>query len=317
MQPEQTIPVIDLGDFISGEAERRECFVQRAGEALENLGFFAVENHGVDAQLVKDAYGAARKFFELDESARRAHEDPVLKGQRGYTSFGREHAKDSAAPDLKEFWHVGRELDPDHDLYDVYPKNIWPSEVPAFRRLMTALYRQLDACANALLRACALYLDVPETTFSDMAEDGNTILRVLHYPPVEPDVNPASIRAAAHEDINLITLLCESTDDGLELRTKDGSWIPVHALDGQIIVDSGDMLQNATNGIFKSTTHRVVNPANDGRRRFSMPFFVHPRSEVDLSPLPRCVHRSGRSSSYPTITAGEYLHQRLAEIGLG
>jgi isopenicillin N synthase-like dioxygenase len=244
----------------------------------------------------------------MEDAAKRAYEDLALKGQRGFTSFGREKAKDQKVADLKEFWHVGR--DRADGLH-----NIWPTEVPSFKPVMLELFRQLDACAASLLHACALYLGEPENLMADMAESGDTILRVIHYPPVSDDRDPSSIRAAAHEDINFITLLCESTSAGLELLERDGSWRPIHALDGQIIVDSGDMIQQLTNGILRSTTHRVTNPSNDRDRRFSMPFFVHPRAEVDLTPLKSCVERVGETR-YPAITAGEYLQQRLREIGL-
>lgn len=313
---EQTIPVVDLNDFCRGSSFQKNQFIQTMGKGLEGIGFFAVENHGVDAGLIDKAYSLARCFFDLPDVAKKRYELAGLKGQRGFTSFGREHAKDHAAPDLKEFWHVGRELPPGHRLKGLYPDNIWPDETGEFKPVMLRLYEQLDTCAAKLLEACALYLDLPQKTFSAMAKDGNTILRVIHYPPVPKDAHPASIRAAAHEDINLITLLCESTDEGLELRQRDGRWRPIHALQGQIVVDAGDMLQNVTNGIIKSTTHRVINPKNDRSRRFSMPFFVHARSEVDLSPLPTCVARCGGKRRFPDITAGAYLKKRLKEIGL-
>lgn len=313
---EQTIPVVDLNDFLKGSGSTKDDFVQTVGKGLTDLGFFAVENHGVDHKLIEQAYGLAKHFFEQETSLKTKYEDPTIKGQRGYVSFGKEHAKGANAPDLKEFWHVGQSLPQDHALRSVYPDNVWPSELPEFKPVFQQLYKQLETCAMTLLKACALYLNENETLFSDMATDGNSILRVIHYPPIAEDANPASIRAAAHEDINLITLLCESTDEGLELLQKDGNWRPIHALNGQIVVDTGDMIQNVTNGILKSTTHRVVNPNNDRSQRFSMPFFVHARSEVDLSPLPSCVEKSGGKKLYEDMTAGEYLHQRLKEIGL-
>lgn len=180
---------------------------------------------------------------------------------------------------------------------------------------MTRLYTQLAACATQLLKACALYLGEPKNSIAAMIQDSDTILRVIHYPPVPPNAHPASLRAAPHEDINLITLLCESTDDGLELLQRDGTWLPIRAVPGQIIVDSGDMLQQLTNGVLKSTTHRVINPTGDKSRRFSMPFFVHPRKDVDLTPLPSCIAQTG-VQQFPAITAGDYLMQRLREIGL-
>lgn len=312
---EQTIPVLDLGDFLGEGAGARE-FVRGLGDALVELGFFALVNHGVQQHLIECAYGVTQRFFELPEERKRQYEDLKLKGQRGFTSFGREHAKDQPAPDLKEFWHVGRDLPPGHPLRGVYPENIWPDAVPEFQPVMSGLYRQLDACALQLLDAAAEYVGEPREQVSGIARDGNTILRVIHYPPIPEGVSPASMRAAPHEDINLITLLCEATAGGLELLTRDGRWLPIQALPGQIIVDAGDMLQNLTNGLLKSTTHRVVNPGSSRERRFSMPFFVHPRSEASLSPLPRCIERTGGEKRFPDITAGEYLEQRLREIGL-
>ena len=313
--PEQTIPVANLDDFVSGDPKRRDAFVETVGSALEDIGFFAVINHGVESALIKRAYDTARDFFDLPTDAKGQYGHPSLQGQRGYTSFGKEHAKDQPAPDLKEFWHVGRELDD-----DVRPKgmraNLWPTEVDDFKPTMLKLYEELDACADKLLAACSLYLGEDEGLLPSMARGGDTILRVIHYPPVPEDADPASIRAGAHEDINFITLLCESTDEGLELQKRDGSWLPIHALDGQIIVDSGDMIQQLTNGRFKSTTHRVSNPNDDRSRRFSMPYFVHPRPDVDLTPLESAVHATGGERIYPEISAGEYLLQRLREIGL-
>lgn len=311
---EQSIPVLDLREFDGDEAAERR-FADRLGESLRDLGFFALVNHGVNQSLIDRSYRAVEAFFLLPEEQKRRYEDLQLKGQRGFTSFGREHAKDHPTPDLKEFWHVGRDLNSDHPLYTSYPRNLWPEEVPEFR-LLAELYRQLDACAARLLEAVALHLWEPRGLISEMARDGNTILRVIHYPPVPEEVPPAAVRAAAHEDINLITLLCEATAGGLELLTREGDWLPIRALPGQIIVDSGDMLQNLTNGLLRSTTHRVTNPDNSRDRRFSMPFFVHPRSEVNLTPLPGCVARTGGERRHPAITAGQYLEQRLREIGL-
>jgi isopenicillin N synthase-like dioxygenase len=300
--------VLSLQDFLSDDVSRQKSFVNQLGHALEAIGFFALIDHGVDRELIQAAYSAATTVFSLPDEVKAQHEDLTLNGQRGFTAFGREHAKDSAHADLKEFWHIGRELG--------QPANLWPSAVPAFRATMLPLFDQLEQCANHLLAACAVYLDLPPDHFSAMTVDSPTLLRVLHYPPVASDRSPAGIRAAAHEDINLITLLCEATTPGLELLRSDGTWQAIAAIPGQIIVDTGDMLQNLTNGLFKSTTHRVVNPGRDRDRRFSLPFFVHPRPEADLSPLPGCIDRTGGQRRFPQLTAGDYLQQRLREIGL-
>ncbi|MGA7933506.1 MAG: 2-oxoglutarate and iron-dependent oxygenase domain-containing protein [Kovacikia sp.] len=310
----QTIPVLDLQEFKIG-GKNRQTFVFQLGSALEDIGFFAVVNHGVDQALIQTAYQLAQTFFEFPEEIKRRYEDPALNGQRGFTRFGREHAKDYPFPDLKEFWHVGRELPPDYPLASRYLGNLSPLEVPQFHPVVLQLYAQLEACAITLLQACALYLGEAENLLSEMVQNGDTILRIIHYPAIAPDIHPASLRSAPHEDINLITLLCEATAEGLELLQRDGIWRSIRALPGQIIVDSGDMLQQLTNGLLKSTTHRVSNPTNDREQRFSMPFFVHPRAEVDLTPLPTCVAKTA-TPPFPPITAGEYLQQRLREIGL-
>lgn len=314
--PDQTIPVVDLDHFLRGSRAQKETFVRELGDALKDCGFFALQNHGVDQRLVEKAYQLSAAFFDLPEATKKKYEDVALKGQRGFTSFGREHAKGAKAADLKEFWHVGREFAPSHPLRHEYTPNFWPTEIPEFKEVMLELYRQLDVCSLRLLEACSIYIGEEPGLLPGMATDGNTILRIINYPEVPTDRDPAAIRAGAHEDINFITLLCEATAGGLELLRRDGSWQPIHALKGQIIVDTGDMLQNLTNGLLKSTTHRVVNPGNSRERRFSMPYFVHPRSEVSLNPLAKCVERTG-GKKFPDLNAGEYLDQRLKEIGLG
>ncbi|MEO1095695.1 MAG: 2-oxoglutarate and iron-dependent oxygenase domain-containing protein [Cyanobacteria bacterium J06638_28] len=303
----QTIPVLSLHDFQRGNVRQRQEFVNALGNALASIGFFALTEHGIEPELVNAAYDSATAVFSLSPAIKARYEDMALKGQRGFTAFGREHAKDSPYPDLKEFWHIGRAT--------AQPSNVWPAEVPTFQTAMMALFEQLEQCANTLLEACALYLDLPQPFLRDMTVNSPTLLRVLHYPPISAEA-PESLRASPHEDINLITLLCEATAPGLELRLQDGSWLPIAAMPGQIIVDTGDMLQNLTNGLFKSTTHRVTNPNNDRDRRFSLPCFVHPRPDVDLSPHPICIARTGGKPKFPSLTAGEYLTQRLQEIGL-
>ena len=312
----QTIQVVSLKDFTLGGKQSRDNFVQTLGDALVDIGFFALADHGIDEGLIRKAYGLAQEFFALPDTQKLAYEDPALCGQRGYTSFGREHAKDSKAPDLKEFWHVGRELDADPRSHALPYRNLWPSELREFRSVMNQLFGQLDACAAQLLTACSLYMDETPAYLPETAAYGDSILRIIHYPPVPETRNPNAIRAAAHEDINLITLLCEATAGGLELLQRDGSWRPIKALNGQLVVDSGDMLQHLSNGLFKSTTHRVTNPDNSRERRFSMPFFVHPRPEVDLTPRARCIAETGGKALYPNRTAGMYLAERLREIGL-
>ncbi|MBF2035048.1 MAG: isopenicillin N synthase family oxygenase [Leptolyngbyaceae cyanobacterium T60_A2020_046] len=304
----QSIPVLSLADFLDRTPAQRDQFVAAIGQALKTIGFFALEDHGIDPELIAAAYASAAAVFSLPPATKARYEDLRLHGQRGFTAFGREHAKDYPYPDLKEFWHIGRSR--------TTPANLWPQEVPSFAPVMLELFEALDRCATHLLTACEQFLGLPPTTLSTMTTNGPTLLRVIHYPPIPPDAHPASLRAAPHEDINLITLLGEATAPGLELQRVDGTWQAIAAIPGQIIVDTGDMLQNLTNGLFKSTTHRVTNPTGDRDQRFSLPFFVHPRPEVDLTPLPECVARSGNHPRYPSLSAATYLQQRLQEIGL-
>jgi isopenicillin N synthase-like dioxygenase len=315
----ENLPVVDLRDWSRG-GEARGRFVRAVGDSLTEIGFFAVRSHGVPDALTQRAYEVARAFFHLPPAAKQRHHDPAKHGQRGYTGFGTEHAKGSQAPDLKEFWQVGRpDVPDDHPVHRLYGPNVWPDEPAAFGPTLVELYRHLDQLGAILLEACALYLDEPASRFRDMATDSDTIVRVLYYPPVAPvgaSTPPGAVRSAAHEDINLITLLSGATSEGLELLRHDGSWMPVHTGFDTIVVDAGDMLQNVTNGLYKSTTHRVVNPGDASSERFSMPCFVHARGDVDLTPLASCVARTGGVARFPSITAGAYLAERLREIGL-
>lgn len=309
------IPRVDLRDFSQGSKADRDQFVQTVGDALKDIGFLTVGGHTLDADTTQKAYEVFEKFFSLPTETKKKY-DCVPGGARGYTPFGREHAKDQKLPDLKEFWHVGQELAADHPFRKDYPDNVWPSEVPEMREIITQMYRNFEAAAQILLKAVALYFDLPETTFSDMMKDGNSVYRIIHYPPVDEQMPKGAVRAAAHEDINLITLLIESRGGGLELQTNDGKWHAVKALKGDIIADSGDMLSRVTNGIIPATTHRVVNPGEtENTSRYSMPFFVHPYSSCDLTVMDRFVSED-RPAKWPPITAGEFLEQRLNEIGL-
>lgn len=312
----ENIPVVDLEDW-SAPGAARQKFVRAVGDAMMEIGFFAVRNHGVPDELTQRAYESGRAFFHLPQAVKDAYHDAAKHGQRGYTGFGTEHAKDATAPDLKEFWQMGRpDVADDHPVHRLFGPNVWPSEVPALGPTLVELYRRLDRLGAVLLEACALYLDEPADRFVDMARESDTIVRVLYYPPVAPSTPPGAVRSAAHEDINLITLLSGATSEGLELLRYDGTWMPVHTGFDTIVVDAGDMLQNVTNGLYKSTTHRVVNPPDSRSERFSMPCFIHARGDVDLSPLPSCVAMTGGQPRFPRISAGEYLAQRLREIGL-
>ena len=310
------IPQVNLLDFTSNVSQRQQAFVQTIGDALAETGFFILAGHGVDLHLISRCYNHAATFFNLPDKVKNNYEKQEINGQRGYTHFGREHAKDSTQPDLKEFYQIGRTLTADHPLHSKFLHNIWPTEVDGFEGDFKNLYTQLERCAVQLLRACSLYLEQPMNWLSKMSKDSNTILRVVHYPPLVTDQPSGSIRAAAHEDINLITLLCGATADGLEIMDQNGSWIPISANHEYIIVDSGDMIQNLTNGLFKSTTHRVINPQDVTSSRFSIPMFVHPRNEIDLSPRQEFLDKTGNELRYESMTAGDYLYRRLQEIGL-
>jgi len=303
-----SIPTISLQSLVS--SAHRAVSVRTVGQALEQSGFFIVTDHGISAGQIADCYRVAGAFFALPEEAKRTYRRPETNGQRGFTEFGREHAKDSAKADLKEFFQIGREDS------DSLPANPWPSEVPGFRESIGGLYRQLEGIGMKLLGACGEHLGLEADFLPRLAKGSDSILRVIHYPPIERGADSAA-RAAAHQDINFITLLLQATEGGLELQAADGDWVPIEAEPNQLIVDSGDMMANLTNGLFRSTIHRVVNPPDLARRRLSMPFFMHPTKDTDLTPLPACIERTSGRADYPSWTAGEFLAKRLSEIGLG
>ncbi|MFN7133155.1 MAG: isopenicillin N synthase family dioxygenase [Myxococcales bacterium] len=312
----RNIPTISLADYTSGDPERKDRFVQAFGQALIEFGFVGIKDHGVPDDLIRRTYTAIKAFFALPEETKRRYEIPGAGGQRGYTPFGREHAKTRTAPDLKEFFHVGRDLPPNHPHRSAYGDNVWPEEVPEFRTTTQALYTALDDAAAEMLEALALYFRIEPDYFKNMAKGGNSILRPIHYPPLSPDAPRDAVRAAEHEDINLITLLCEGTASGLQILTRQGEWIDIETTEGSIIVDSGDMLFRATNGVVPSTTHRVVNPpAAKNTERYSIPFFVHPYPECQLDALPLFVTEEN-PRRWPAITADGFLRERLREIGL-
>lgn len=307
------IPIVDLDDFFSENTKKD--FVNSVGSALEDIGFFAVKNHSISPSILNEMYSVSTSFFDQPESTKKSYERPEIMRQRGYTSFGREHAKDSPVPDLKEFYMIAREETASSGKSPFGP-NIWPTEEPDFKQLSLTFFDKLENLSNILLQCCASYIEEESDFFTKMTRDSDTILRVIHYPPVSGEVPEGSIRSGAHEDINLITLLCSSTARGLELLQRNGQWLAVETGSEYVVVDSGDMMQNITNGLFRSTTHRVVNPPEVTERRFSMPFFVHPRKEVDLTPIKSCILKTGGNAKYPVTTAGEYLEKRLGEIGL-
>ena len=311
----RVLEVCDLSDWRAG-GERRESFVKKMGDALQDIGFFALTGHGLDVEEINKSYQVSEQFFHLDDDTKNNYEMSEIHRQRGFTPFGVEHAKDNPAPDLKEFWQTGRTLSDDHPLKNEFISNVWPSEIEGFENSIDGLYNAMEQMSSELLSAASLYLHKDADWLPNMAQDGNTILRVIHYPPLGENAPDGAVRSSQHEDINLITLLIGATADGLQVMDHDGTWIEVEGNHEHIIVDSGDMLQNLTNGFFKSTTHRVINPPDAVSDRYSMPMFVHPSNEIDLTPLPEFVELTGGKALYQSITAGEYLHQRLVEIGL-
>ncbi|UYZ58504.1 isopenicillin N synthase family dioxygenase [Hymenobacter latericus] len=314
------IPSLDLADYRSGDPERKAKFVQQLGEAYQNIGFVALKNHGLTDEQTAQLYADVKEFFSLPDEVKQKYENPELAGQRGYTGKGKEHAKGRNTGDLKEFFHVGQEVDDANDpIAKEYPDNIFPEEVSRFKESTLRTYKTLEAAGKDVLRAIALYLNLPENYFDDKVRNGNSILRPIHYYPIEnPDSVPAdAVRAAEHGDINLITLLMGASADGLQVLRRDGKWIGITALPDQIVVNVGDMLQRLTNGVLKSTIHRVVNPPREkmNSSRYSIPFFMHPRSEMSLAALENCVS-ADNPKQQPDITAGEFLDERLVELGL-
>ena len=309
------IPSVDLAEFLSGDKNRKAAFVKQLGNAYEEVGFVAVKNHGVSDELIADLYKNVQQFFSLPSIQKVTYEDPVLAGQRGYTSFGKEHAKGSISPDLKEFYQYGQ-VPRDNYKEEEYPPNVSVKQVESFNETFEKAYRAFEKSGKALLQATALYLGLDEFYFDDYVHNGNSILRAIHYPPitVEPET---AIRSEQHEDINLITLLVGASADGLQILNRQNEWVPVTSLPEQIVVNVGDMLQRFTNNKLRSTTHRVVNPSRDlwHTSRFSIPFFLHPKSSMSLRCLNSCIDNI-HPKAFEDATAGEYLDERLREIGL-
>ena len=312
----RAIPLVDLSKFRNGTAEERTAFVKQLGGAFHNIGFVGVINHGIPKSLIDDFYSASKRFFALPVDVKRKYEIEGLAGQRGYTSFGKEHAKQSQHADLKEFFQIGQDAKGAHVPSDHYPDNVAVAEEPGFSKLGRQLYEAFEEAGGQLLKAIAIHLELGESYFDERINLGNSILRAIHYPPIsqEPD---SSIRAEQHEDINLITLLVGASAGGLQLLNMENEWMDIVPEEDEIVINVGDMLQRLTNNYLKSTTHRVVNPPKEEwhKPRLSIPFFLHPRSDMGLNCLDKCVTVE-RPLAYEPITAGEYLNERLREIGL-
>lgn len=306
------VPELSLNAFTRGGAKERRDFIDALIEGFQYFGFIILKDHAVGADLLARAYEMSKAFFNLPvEEKMRYAAGP--DGQRGYTPFGREHAKDAKVADLKEFWHVGREYAFASPLAEIYPPNKWPETPPRFRETFLHLYSALEEAGFTMLEALAPSLGVADDYFRKMATNGNSILRLLHYPPVPASADPDAVRAAAHEDINLITILVAAEGAGLELLGRNGEWLPVETARDNLIVDAGDMLARVTNDVIPATTHRVVNPKGPNVSRYSMPFFMHPHRDAVLECIPSCV---GAGAKYPPITGDAFLKQRLKEIGL-
>lgn len=313
------IPTVDLNQYLHGSEEDKKVFAKQLGDTFSGIGFAIVANHGVPQELIDKAYKAFETFFALPDAIKQKYEIEGIAGQRGYTGKGKEHAKGRNTGDLKEFFHVGQEVTDSDPIKAEYPDNVYVDEVPELMETGIKLYQMLQFAGGNLLRAIADYLDLPNTYFDDKIHNGNSILRPIHYFPIEnPDEIPAdAVRAAEHEDINLITLLIGASADGLEVKNAEGKWIAAKPKPNEIVINVGDMLQRLTNNRLKSTTHRVVNPPRELMHlpRFSVPFFLHPKSDVSLACLPSCIS-ADNPKRYPDCTAGEYLNERLREIGL-
>ena len=315
----ETIPSLDLNDFRTPDAAQQAAFVQALGDAFTRIGFVAIKNHGLSDELTQRLYGSVQEFFALPAEVKQRYAIPALHGQRGYTPPGTEHAKGRSAADLKEFYQIGQvDAGAEADSLN-YPDNVWPAEVPELETVATRAYQTLENTGQTLLRAIARYLNLDEHYFDPRVRHGNSIIRAIHYYPIaNPEAVPDdAVRAAEHGDINLITLLMGASAEGLEVLRRDGTWVPITALPEQIVVNVGDMLARLTNDRLTSTIHRVVNPPKEKMKqpRYSIPFFMHPRADTDLTCLDGCVDAE-HPKKYEDTTAGEFLEERLREIGL-
>jgi len=312
----RAIPVVDLDTFVNGTEAQKSAFVDKLGKAFHEVGFVGVVNHGVDKEVVDAFYDASKRFFSLPVNKKRTYLLKGSAGQRGYTAFGTEHAKQSQVADLKEFFQIGQYVAADHPNKDEYPDNVWVDAVPEFSELSKTLYKAFETSGGHLLRAIAIGLNLDENYFEDHILDGSSILRTIHYPPITNEPKSA-IRAEQHEDINLITLLVGASAGGLQLLNADNEWLDITPEENEIVINVGDMLQRLTNNYLKSTTHRVINPPKHQWHipRLSIPFFLHPKSKMSLNCLEGCI-TDERPIAYEPITAGEYLDERLREIGL-
>ena len=311
-----SIPSVDLQDFISNDPKRKQAFVNAIGKAYEDIGFVALKGHFLNDDLVDELYDSVKKFFDLPLDIKQKYEIPEIAGQRGYVSFGKESAKGKKEGDLKEFWHFGQYVEDNEKLKQEYPNNVLVEELPEFNAVGKQAYKMLEKTAQFVLRALALHLDLAENYFDAYIHNGNSILRPIHYPPIHEEPK-AAVRAAAHGDINLITLLMGAQGKGLQVQNHNGDWIDAIAKPDELMINVGDMLSRHTNNKLKSTIHRVINPPKAlwGTSRYSIPFFMHPISDMKLNVLENCIDENN-PKQFEDITAGEFLTERLIELGL-
>jgi len=310
----KTIPSLDLVDFT--KKDKKSNFVKEIGKAYENIGFVSIKNYGLTAEEEEDLYKKTKLFFDLPLDKKIKYEKKELNGQRGYVSFGRETAKGFKHHDLKEFWHFGQTLDKNDPLNNEYEPNVYCEDIPEFNVIGRNVFETLEKAGNTILKAIALHLNLNEDYFEDKVYKGNSILRAIHYPPIKEDPG-SSVRAAEHGDINLITLLMGASASGLEVKDRSGEWISITAIPRHVVVNIGDMMSRLTNNVLHSSIHRVINPPKEewSKPRFSIPFFMHPRSEMSLNCLPSCISLNN-PKKYDDITAGDFLKQRIKELRL-
>lgn len=314
-----SIAHVDYLDYSQGDDATRQKFIQEFGDSFSNMGFAIVKNHGVTEELRNKLFEVSKAFFELPDDVKKKYEDEQLNGQRGYISKNKESAKGKSVPDLKEFYHIGQTVEDNDPIKNEYPDNIWPKEVTEFEAVGQQVFQTFENTGRNLLRAIAQYLDLDENYFDDKIHNGNSILRLLHYYPVadKSQIPEGAVRAAAHGDINLITLLMGGSAEGLQAQSLDGEWISVSPGPDEIVINIGDMLARLTNDRLRSTQHQVITPNEESwtKPRYSTPFFLHPRSDMDLTCLDTCISDEN-PKHYDDMTAGEFLTERLIELGL-
>jgi len=312
----QKIPSVDLSDFLSEDPIKKQKFINEIGKAYQEIGFVALKGHFLSDELVSSLYGEIKNFFELPVETKRSYEIEGIGGQRGYISFGKESAKGKKEGDLKEFWHFGQYVENNHTLKAEYPDNVTVNELADFNSVGKETYKMLEKTGVYVLRALALFLDLDEFYFDNYIKNGNSILRPIHYPPITEEPKNA-VRAAAHGDINLITLLMGAHGKGLQVQDHNGDWHDAIAQPDELVINVGDMLSRHSNNRLKSTIHRVVNPPKEswGTSRYSIPFFMHPVSEMPLNCLENCITKEN-PKGFEDITAGDFLTERLIELGL-